>query len=208
MKEEKDQGFFPQFGQNRFFIQGVHNGIDQMGKQLTQNNINKTFVDGFNLWKQENQFQYRNMFNSHEQYVIVSVADKQMALDMPVNSNRLVLWEKHGENFQKWKIIFNSGHYAIENADKQLLTIEHNSPENGATVTAHHQNNSAGEVWDFVPANEENNFFIRTFCGKCLEASSNENKTPIRQANFEGKPNQQWIVIPKLNTNTHGHDNR
>lgn len=102
----------------------MHKGIDQMGKHLTQQGINKVFTDGFNLWKQEHQFQYQNFFNPHEEYVMLSVADMQMAVDMPVNSNKLVLWEKHGENFQRWKIKFSSNHYTMVNVDGKLLAIE------------------------------------------------------------------------------------
>lgn len=79
------------------------------------------------------------------------------------------------------------------------VEVPKSSQENGIQIYVSKPNNTANEHWQIVPApGKKNGFFIKSFCGKCLdvfEGRTSQN-TPIIQWDYHGNSNQIWYIHP------------
>ncbi len=60
-------------------------------------------------------------------------------------------------------------------------------------------NNTPNEQWQIVPVQGRNNaFYIKSFCGKCLDVyeGSTQQNTPVIQWEYHGNDNQIWNIKP------------
>lgn len=144
------------------------------------------------------------LFNPHQDHVILSKCNPNMALDCskdPEDKHKLILWNKHGKNNQRFKFPYHNGKYMIVSQDHgQVVEVPKDSNESGKKIKAGKQSNSMGEQWEFVPVQgQPNTYFIKSFCGKCLDADGGKTDpgTNIIQWDYNGGENQMWIIKPE-----------
>ena len=143
------------------------------------------------------------------EYVITTALDDNMALDIsqdPKTKGKMILWKKHGETNQKFKIMQGqgkfSGQYQITSSMGANITMEvpSNSTAKGVQIYVNSANGTPNEFWQIIPAKSEKNggYYIKSFCGKCLDVCEGKSaaNTPIIQWDYNGGKNQIWYIHP------------
>ena len=150
-----------------------------------------------------------SLFSSHMEYVITTALDDNMALDIsqdPKTKGKMILWKKHGETNQKFKIMQGqgkfSGQYQITSSMGANITMEvpSNSTAKGVQIYVNSANGTPNEFWQIIPAKSEKNggYYIKSFCGKCLDVCEGKSadNTPVIQWDYNGGKNQIWYIHP------------
>jgi hypothetical protein len=144
------------------------------------------------------------LFHPDQEYVILCKKKPEMALDVskdPKHQQKVILWSKHGKNNQRFKIQGGNGKFKIVSQENHhVLTVPGSSSNNGEKICGYSGSNAHGDFWDIVPAQGEevNIFYIKSFCGKCLDANggSTDKGTEIIQWDYNGGDNQKWLIKP------------
>jgi hypothetical protein len=123
-----------------------------------------------------------------------------MALDVsqdPQTKNKMLLWSKHQQKNQLFRIKEQDGKYLILSSSGATLEVPNNSTAKGVQMYVNQPNNTPNEYWHIIPAKgEKDGFFIKSFCGKCLDVceSKTSNGTPVIQWDYNGGKNQIWYI--------------
>lgn len=140
------------------------------------------------------------LFNAHQDYIITSAVNHSMALDVSQghqNKHKMILWNKHGNQNQRWKIKEMNGKFILMSGAGGVLEVPQGSQNNGTHISVGMANNQVNEYWDIIPVQgHKHKFYIRSFCGKALDVSegSTQPNTHIIQWDFHGGENQMWRI--------------
>lgn len=67
------------------------------------------------------------------------------------NKNQLMLWKKHGESNQRYKLVPVNDRFMIISMESNLaLEIEKSSPTKGALIVANQKTGSPNQLWQLV----------------------------------------------------------
>ena len=190
---QQNQGWGQQ-GQNQGWgQQGQNQGWGQQGQQHGQ----------------QHGEQQASLFSPHQEYIILTALNEGMALDVsgdPKSKGKMILWKKHGEKNQRFKIKQGTGAYSnqyqIFSGMGENITMEvpNNSTGKGVQLYVNSANGTPNEYWQIIPAKAEKNggYYIKSFCGKCLDVCEQKTapNTPIIQWDYNGGKNQIWYIRP------------
>lgn len=158
-----------------------------------------------NPWQQQNQWG-NNKWGGHQsqpyqEFYTIKGKQSGRALDISKaneSKGQTILWDIHGGDNQMFTIEMNGqGQCQIKNKEGAYVTVEGNNSNNQAKIVGAQNQHQPGQVFELVPVQgEEETFYIKTFCGKCVDVygHNKDNGAIVNQWEYNGGENQKWII--------------